>query len=93
MDIKKFKIQVIPILKEAGVIRSELFGSMARGDNQAGSDLDLIVEMPTDTSLLAFAGLKNRLEESLGIDVDLVSYDAINPKLKPFIKKDAVQIL
>lgn len=93
MDIKKLTIRVLPILKAAGVKKSEIFGSMARGDSNAESDLDLMVEMPEGTSLFEFAGLKNQLEESLDMEVDLVSYDAINPALKPFIQKDAVQIL
>ena len=45
MRIQDIKIRVIPILKQAGVTKSELFGSMARGDNNAESDCDLLVEM------------------------------------------------
>ena len=93
MDIKQLKIQILPILKAAGVKKSELFGSVARGEEKVGSDLDLMVEMPEDTSLFAFAGLKNDLEESLNMEVDLVSYDSLDKKLMPFIQEDTVQIL
>ncbi|MBI4127199.1 nucleotidyltransferase domain-containing protein [Candidatus Peregrinibacteria bacterium] len=93
MGIQDIKIRVIPILKAAGVTKSELFGSMARGDNHSGSDCDLLVEMPQDTSLFEFADLKNKLEDSLSMRVDLVSYDSLNKKIKPFVKKDSVKIL
>jgi predicted nucleotidyltransferase len=68
-------------------------GSYARGDHTEESDIDLLVEMPEGTSLIDFAGLKLDLEDELGKKVDLVSYDSINKRIKPYIEKDVIQIL
>lgn len=93
MNIQNITIRVLPILKEAGVTKSEIFGSYARGDQTDESDIDLLVEMPKGTSLIGFAGLKNQLEDELGKKIDLVSYDAINNRLKPYIEEDVIKIL
>jgi len=93
MIIKNLKIKILPLLKTAGVTKSEVFGSVARGEATKKSDLDLLVEMPENTSLFEFATLKTQLEDSLDMKVDLVSYDSLKKALKPFIQKDAIQIL
>jgi hypothetical protein len=48
-----------------------VFGSVLHGDDQDGSDLDLLVDPAPRTSLLDLAGLQMQLEEATGIKVDL----------------------
>lgn len=93
MDIKKLKIQIVPILKKAGVKKSELFGSYARGDAKLSSDIDLLVDMPKGTTLIDLVGLQLELEDTLEKKVDLVTYGAISPLLKKYIDKDKKPIL
>lgn len=93
MGIQDLKIRIYPILSSAGVTRSEIVGSYARGENTDKSDLDLMVEVPENTSLIQFANLQLELEEALSMKVDLISYDAINPKLKPHLEKNSVKII
>ncbi len=53
--------------------KAELFGSLARGQGHADSDVDLLIEFTTPrVSLLTLNGVKNRLEELLGSKVDVV---------------------
>ncbi len=82
-----------PILKSAGVTRSAVFGSYARGEDEANSDIDILVELPKDKGLLDFIGLKQDLEDTLGIEVDLVSYNGIHPMLKKSILANQINIL
>lgn len=89
-DIKK---KALPALREAGVLRSSLFGSYARGDNNESSDIDILVELPKGKSYLDLVGLEMNLKEVLGKDVDLVTYNSISPYLKDYILKNQVQIL
>lgn len=89
-EIKK---KILPILKGAGIVRSSLSGSYARGDQKKDSDVDILVEFPTGKSLLDLADLKIRLEGVLGKEVDVLTYNSIHPLLKDYILKDQLQIL
>lgn len=90
MSISELKLQIIPILKKSGVKKSSIFGSFARGDQKADSDVDVLVEMPSNANLLDLVQLKFDLEESLDRDVDVLTYDSLHPSLKSSIQKDAV---
>lgn len=92
-DIQTIKRKILPILKEAQVRRSSLFGSIVHGDATAKSDVDLLVELPPHQSLLDFVDLKLKLEETLGCKVDLVEYETIKPLLKKQIINEQVLIL
>ena len=57
------------------------------------SDIDILVEIPTDLSLLGFVGLKQEIEDALGKRVDLVEYSTIKPLLKARILGEQVVLL
>ena len=57
--------------RRAGAVR--VFGSIARGTDAAGSDIDLLVTFAPDASILDAAGLVLDLEELLGVHVDVLS--------------------
>lgn len=84
---------VLPILKRHGVTRAGVFGSCARGDMTADSDIDVLVEIRPDIGLLDFIRIKLEIEEALGQKVDLVEYDSVKPPLKDRILREQVQIL
>jgi predicted nucleotidyltransferase len=92
-DLDSLTEMILPILKAAGVTRAALFGSSTRGEATAESDLDLLVELPPDKSLLDLADLKLRLEDALGCSVDVLTFNAVHPRLRPSIEKDQVPIL
>ena len=92
-EIKTIKAQILPILKQAGVLRSSIFGSLARGEADATSDVDILVELPENASLLDLVGLQLDLESSLGKKVDLVEYDSIKAALKQNILSSQVRLL
>lgn len=91
--IEKIKNKILPILKQAGVKRSSIFGSYVRGEETKNSDIDILVDFPKNKSLLDFVGLELQLEETLGTKVDLVEYKTIKPRLKPYILGNQVRIL
>ena len=84
---------VLPILKRHGVTRAGIFGSCARGEMTADSDIDVLVEIRRDIGLLDFIRIKLEIEEALGQKVDLVEYDSVKPRLKDRILREQVQIL
>jgi len=69
-----------------------VFGSTARGDARAVSDVDLLVEMEPGRSMLDFVGLWQDLQELLGTSVDLVSEGGISPYLREKILSEAVAL-
>ncbi len=60
-------------LKAAGIVRIAVFGSVARGDNSPGSDVDLLADFDTTRhyTLLTMGRLETRLADLLGAKVDL----------------------
>ena len=91
MEIKAVQEKATPILRRAGVRRAGLFGSIIKGKTRP-NDVDILVEMDKQTSLLGFIYLKNQLEEELGQRVDLVEYGALKPSLREGIIKEAVAL-
>jgi predicted nucleotidyltransferase len=65
-----------------GVRSLSLFGSVARGEERPGSDIDILVEFERVGGLFEFVRLKNYLEKTLGQPVDLVTPDALKPQLR-----------
>ncbi|MGH3937643.1 MAG: nucleotidyltransferase family protein [Pseudonocardiaceae bacterium] len=49
-----------------------MFGSVARGQDEPRSDVDLVVDLPETTSLLELIALRRELTEPLGVPVDVV---------------------
>lgn len=76
-------------LQEAGVKSLRLFGSVVRGEARGDSDIDILVEFSKPIGLLAFLRLKNRLSELLGRPVDLVTAEALKPRLRDRILSEA----
>ncbi|OGC82557.1 MAG: hypothetical protein A2W07_01940 [candidate division Zixibacteria bacterium RBG_16_43_9] len=93
MSIEKYKKKILPVLKRYGVSRASLFGSMVTGEATKESDIDLLVELPRDASLLDLAGLKIELEELLKRKVDIVTYRSLHPLLKKKILTEQRSIL
>ena len=91
--VDEIKERVVHVLRENGVRRAALFGSMVTGEDSSSSDVDMLVEFEGKKSLLDLAGLKLELEELLGRKVDVLTYGSLNPLLRDRILKEQVVIL
>lgn len=80
-------------LRAAGIRRLSLFGSVARGDDEADSDVDLAAELdPAERiDLVRLIGLERRLGELLGRPVDLLPEPVEKPRLRANIERDRVR--
>jgi predicted nucleotidyltransferase len=73
------------------VSKMALFGSYARGDQQPNSDVDILVEV--DPSIgLDFVTLAERIEQLLGVSVDLVSSRAVTSKAMKYIEPELIYV-
>ena len=89
MSIAELKEKISPILRAYGIKKASVFGSVSRGDDRPDSDVDLLVELgPRIMGLIEYIGLKHKLEDILGKDVDLVSEGSINRHLEPYIRPE-----
>jgi len=86
--------QAEPEIRRMGVRRIALFGSMARGEAAADSDVDLLVEFePGGKSFDRFLALSELLERLLGRRVDLVTAEALGPYIGPHILAEAEDVV
>jgi predicted nucleotidyltransferase len=92
MDIQTIRQKTLPIFKQYRVRKAAVFGSVARGENYPASDVDILVEMPEKSRLFDVLALQIDLEALLGRPVDLVEYEAIRERLKPYILRDQMSI-
>ena len=77
-------------LRRAGIRHMSLFGSVARGDAEDSSDVDLAVELDPDAriGLFALGALERRLAELVGRKVDLLPEPVEKPRLRARIDRD-----
>lgn len=76
-------------LRRLGARSLALFGSIARGEGSASSDIDLLLELHPKT-FDAYMDVKLFLERVLGHKVDLVLADAVKPRLRSVILAEAI---
>jgi len=88
MITETIKKKILPILRRQGVLKAAVFGSAARNEMTKNSDVDILVKMAKNKTLLDLVGLKFELEDKLKRDVDVVSYGGISPLLKGIILKE-----
>ena len=69
-----------------------IFGSYARGEQQADSDLDILVAFEQPVTLFDLVRLENELAEELGIEVDLVTKDSLKPRIETRVRDDLVTV-
>ena len=79
-------------LTRLGVAALRLFGSHARGEARAGSDIDLLVAFKGPASFDAYMDLKFLLEDMLGRRVDLVTESALRTQLRSRIDQESVRV-
>jgi len=91
-DLEDIKKKIVPVLRKHGVIRAGIFGSVARGEADRKSDVDILVELPEGKSLLDLVVLEKEIERKLGRKVDLLTYKSIHPLLRERILGEEVRI-
>ena len=71
------------------VANPRVFGSALRGDDNDGSDLDLLVEALPGTTLLDLGGLQDELQELLGVSVDVLTLKDLPIKFRDIVAQEA----
>jgi predicted nucleotidyltransferase len=94
-DVKAMRIfreEITRIAAAHGARNVRVFGSFGRGEAGAASDLDLLVDMSDGRNLFDLIALSNALEDTLGLDVDVVTEGGLSPYLRERILDEAVAL-
>ncbi len=78
--------------RKYGVKSLAVFGSMARGDDHEGSDVDILVTFEGKATFDNFMGLKLDLEELFGRKVDLGTTKSLRPEMRSNVEKDLIHV-
>jgi uncharacterized protein len=82
-----------PALRKKYAVKSlSVFGSMARGDDHEGSDVDILVTFEGKATFDNFMGLKLDLEDLLGRRVDLGTPRTLRPEMRAEVEKDLIDV-
>jgi uncharacterized protein len=83
---------VLRIAGKYGARRVRVFGSVARGEADAESDVDFLVELDPGRSLLDLGGLQFELEALLGRPVDVVTERGLKARIREQVLREAVPV-
>jgi predicted nucleotidyltransferase len=90
--VKAKREEILRIAAQYGASNIRLFGSRARGDARADSDVDLLVDLPPHCSLLDVARLMMDLQDILGCKVDVVEPEGLHWYIRDKVLKEAVPL-
>jgi len=83
---------ILQTARKYGAYNVRVFGSVARGEADEKSDIDLLVDMEKGRSLLDLAGLLIDLEDLLGCKVDVVTTDGLRERIRERVLKEAIAL-
>jgi len=91
-SLREKREEILQIATKHGAKTVRIFGSVARGEADAASDLDFLVEMEPGRSLLDLGGLLMELQDLLGCRVDVVTEKGLRERIRERVLKEAVAL-
>jgi predicted nucleotidyltransferase len=91
-ELQERRAEIIAIAAKHGAYNVRVFGSVARHEADSASDLDLLVEMGPERSLLDLGGLLMDLQELLGCRVDVVTEKGLRGRIRERVLKEATAL-
>ena len=90
--VRQKREEILEVAARRGARNVRLFGSLARGEEQAGSDVDLLVELDEGRSLLDLSHLLQDMEELLGCPVHVVEPQTLHWAIRERVLEEAVPL-
>jgi uncharacterized protein len=91
-SLKEKRQEILRVAAKYGARRMRIFGSVVRGEADAESDLDFLVELEPGRSPLDLGGLQFELESLLGRRVDVVTERGLKPRIRERVLREAVPV-
>jgi predicted nucleotidyltransferase len=90
-DLRQRRHEILRIAERHGARNVRVFGSVARGDARSDSDVDLLIELDPERSVLDLSELILDLQDALGCSVDVVESQRRSPALER-LERDAIAL-
>jgi uncharacterized protein len=90
--LRRHRRAVTDLAERRGLRNVRVFGSVARGEDRDGSDIDLLVDVDEGVGLVGIGGLARELTDLLGVPVDVVPADSLKRTLRAEVLAEAVPL-
>ena len=90
--IERHREEIKALAKKRGLANVRVYGSMSRNEDTARSDIDLLVDMDENQSLIALGGFLTEVSRLVNRKVDVATEDTLHPKMKSRILDDCVML-
>jgi predicted nucleotidyltransferase len=90
--LQDLRLDVLALARRHGATNLRIYGSIAKGQEHNGSDLDLLVDLAADQSLLGLIHLRQDLEDLLGCPVDVTEAQTLHPLIRSEILNQALPL-
>lgn len=90
--VQRHRDEVRDIAARHGVTNLRVFGSVARGDEHADSDIDVLADLPPDAGLFTLLRLEGELSRLLDARVEVIPAAALRAEVRPRIERDMVAL-
>lgn len=84
--------EILALARRYGIRRIRVFGSTARGDAHARSDVDFLVDPGPDVSIFDLGGFQMELQMLLGCQVDVVTEKGLRSRIRKQVLDEAVPL-
>ena len=91
-SLKANRAKILALAEKYGASNVRVFGSVARGEAQADSDVDFLIDLEPGRSLLDHIGLKQDLEDLLGRSVDVAESVTLHDLIRDRVLRDAIAL-
>jgi len=90
--VRRHRAEMVAAAAAHGVANLRVFGSVARGEDRADSDVDLLADIPAGMGLLGLGRVTDDLEAVIGARVDLVPAGQLKPGVRQRAESDLVAL-
>ena len=90
--LKARREEILRIADKYGAYNLRIFGSVARGEAGTDSDIDILVELEPERSILDLGGLLYDLQQLLGVEVDVVTVNGLRSRIRERVLREAVPL-
>jgi predicted nucleotidyltransferase/DNA-binding XRE family transcriptional regulator len=90
--LRRHRRAIIAAAERRGATNVRVFGSVARGQDGASSDVDLLVDLADDVGIVGLLGLEREIAETLERDVDVVPAANLKSTLAPQVLAEAIPL-
>ena len=90
--LNKYREEIRRVVQSHHAINPRVFGSVLRGEDVEGSDLDLLVDPLPKATLFDLGAIQIELQEKLGMSVDVLTLGDLPQKFREYVLKEATPI-